>query len=1048
MSQIPYDFSAIREVCVELSKYAFLPTNLFNPNDPALLGKLDDLINVLCSQNGLKHQPIIPDAQLADYVFFPISQLLKHNIPQHCQPLLIRILRALTLNFPLWGQLDHAHFKQFLPLVLVLIGKRENIKQFEVVVKFLSSFLPCFTSFDTNDFALLAFVAQLVQLILNILEIPNIDVELRIECIDQNLFTLFSKVLHSDGEILAFISPGVISSLVRVLLGTSKNAHSTMHKSPPVLVAKILKVLGYLITTVYRDCTLESVLQSPNLSDAANVVQLLENAMHELDVSSNWDLQESSKQANSMSKKPNQRNGKWLRATRYQVLKTLQAFIPKLVKRNSPVIDSALCEFIRSILTECNQSLHVCERYLTEALLQIQNADLNNSCIKQPVVREVLKDLDLTKTVFFQAGHHEELVLLGGLKHMDKNNDNDNAILCKLIMDLCENIMNYKNSSISSKLSRKYRTKETVLHPHINMNKLKPVQEPKAKRIVEQTTASTAQMIVLSQMNEREEHILGKYFSKEMESKLKSILQNVGSKIEETNLNELLQTLFSNFDSDGMIIWVGSNLLLGNSPDISTDPLANFLVYDDEEEGKDINLLLEEPCCLVLDTSNKTLNDILNNNAITYDKKLQLDLTSSLHSISCMVDLVPHVVEEELMDLLPAIVECLTLSDDATRHYAQFLITKMAQTFTETKNVNQLIYDNISYIVDYCATKLNNSIINRCSVILSVICQLGGYEMISKFGDVLESIFEVLDYHHNPEYTSVCIEIFQLYLTIIREIDKKYMNFSERYLLSGKVEVSNDTLKPWSMTSMEQVIELIKPSKRHINLNQNNNKTQIREVDSDDEETIDEENFGSTTNQAEPTASEENERPWNSPIPQLAYKLIVQITNYGERMLTATSSLHLKTQILSCMTESIPLLATQYDSFLPQVAQSLWKIVYDMSTENVYLMEKSFQSLRMMIHYAQGFLIDRFLNAWALYQKNEMIKTLLLQGIQATGKNTVTGVSTSSALSTASHSSYPPALLKTVKAEFAKMLIEGLNVSFLRVSDVDYCKMTKIIENH
>ncbi|KAL6950840.1 hypothetical protein ACO0QE_000122 [Hanseniaspora vineae] len=975
MNQDPYDFSAIREVCVEVSKYAFLPTNIFNPNDPALLSSLDNLVDVLQSQEGLKHQPAITDAKLADYVFFPITQLLKHNIPQTCQPLLIRILKGLTLNFPLWGQLDHAHFKQFLPLALVLIGTKENIQQFEVVVNFLASFLPCFTSFDTNDLALLAFVAQLVQLILHILETQNVDTELRLKCLSQNLFTLFSKVLHSDGDILAFISPGVISALVRVLLGRTKNASSPMHKPSPVLVAKVLELLGYLITTVYGDSDLESILQLSDLSDSADVVQLLENTANELDVSLNLKLRELSKPHDSMSRNHNQRDEKWLK-----------------------------------------------------------------------VVREILKSLDLTKTVFFQAGYHEETTLVSGLKYMDKNSDNDNAILCKLITDLCENIMNFKNSLIGNKLSRAYKSEETILHPHVNMNKLKPVHESDTKLLLEHATVSGANLVVLSQLDEQEECILGKYFNKEMELKLKNILQNLGSKLEERNLNELLEALFSTFESDGMIIWIGSNLLLGHSPATETDPLSDFLVYEDEEKDKDSGYLLEEPCCLILDTSSKKLNDILNNNAITYDKKSQLNLTASLHGISCTVDLVPHVVKEELMDLLPAIVECLTLSDDATRHYAQFLITKMAQTYTDSKNINELIYENISYIVDYCATKLNNSIINRCSVILSVICQLGGYEMISSFGDVLESIFEVLDYHHDAEYTSVCVEIFQLFLTIIREIDKKYMACSEKYLISGKVEFSNSSLKPWSMTSMEQVIELIKPSEADIHSNQDSEQTQIQEVDSDDEE-IDEERFRSTEN-SEQNASTQEERPWTSPIPQQAYKLIVQITNYGERMLTTTTSLHLKTQILNCISESISLLATQYDSFLPQVAQSLWKIVYDMSTENVYLMEKSFQSLRMMIHYAQGFLIDRFLNAWAMYQKSALIKKLFLQEIQPKSRDSVTGVSPSDALSTAVNSSYPTALLKTVKAEFSKMLVEGLNVSFLRISDVEYCKIMKVIDKH
>ncbi|KAH3898899.1 uncharacterized protein SCODWIG_02926 [Saccharomycodes ludwigii] len=920
MSSISHIFQEIRPVCVELSRYVFLPDDLFDENDPHMLQKLDQIykiLNINLNSKDNKKQDL-NSPQFAEYCFVPLSQLLKHNIKsQYCKQY---ILKCLVPILQIWNPMDFQVFKQLLPILLVLLlDNNSKVSDSELFIDIFLNFTSPTKAIVINnehDTGLLGLLAQVIVKLLKILELKkNLSLKYRLKIVTI-LTNIYVEIFQKNGEILSFILPGNISSLVKVIIGVSseEGGHAqnksveklttnfansfnpsiggTNTKVPYPLVIDCLQLLQKIICIVYNDED-----NTNNVSSVTTIADIID------DKETNGPYLQVSENDNKNSHP--HRDEKWLRGTKTQVYKGVSTVLSQLLNRNNVYINQEIINFCSEIIRTCNSSLDNCRELLTKALLQLSSDNLQ--LIKTDDVENIINTVDIQKTIRFEQISTFQ-VLINSISYV-KNYE----CLHILVVQIYENLKN-------------------VIKP----------KKPAGNMLLREEYTMQSPIIIPSQIEAIDTvSLLNKVLSKEIEGLITRLLNVIGQNIPLQEISNIIEYLLSD-DDTGVGVWVAAELLHKIGTCGTEQEMQYLVVSDDEGMDEELHANIE----LVLENCNENITHILFHNN-EFD---EFKLTVSLYSINALgCEILQSNFKTNLIDFLPPIIECLAMDNEKVRRLSQIVVCNTAK-MVANMTVVQLVHDNIDYIVDYCGLKLNNFLTARVGVILSVVCQLGGYEIISNFKDILENLFRFLDYYHG--YESLCIEFYRFFIVIIKEVKKKYGND----LVIEHKRSCNTTFKPWGMENIEQIITFLDDNKG-IPLEETINNGEVEELIGDSDDELEDEN---------------TEIPWVSPIPKDTYTLLVQISNYGERLLTHNSNV-LKNLILSAYIEIIPLLASQYNSFLPQVAQSMWHIVVECSLQNDIFIEPCCKALQLMIRYSGDFISKRFINLYHIYDKSESI---------------------------------------------------------------------------
>ena len=124
------------------------------------------------------------------------------------------------------------------------------------------------------------------------------------------------------------------------------------------------------------------------------------------------------------------------------------------------------------------------------------------------------------------------------------------------------------------------------------------------------------------------------------------------------------------------------------------------------------------------------------------------------------------------------------------------------------------------------------------------------------------------------------------------------------------------------------------------------------DYDSDDEDSV-----------AENISKDEEENEWVSPIPRQSYRLLIQILQYGDRLLTHNSK-PLRIQILKIIKLIIPMLSTQYDSLLPQVAQVWDSVTQCLFDKDYSIINSASSTTETIITFSQDFISRKIIELW------------------------------------------------------------------------------------
>ena len=1088
-------FNELREPCVELSRFAFLPQKIFDPDSRELLDALGRLDSLLSAQQPTSDSDTTSSLRLAEYVFFPVSHLLRQNSlgePQ-TQFLLSIISHILRLWWHDGGTLSKELATQIFPILTYLINdsfneqelKEKKSREFKRVASLtLYQFYASLSnqnsykhSFFLSDGQpgnnkLLSAMAHSVTILLTLLlDSTNGDTrkdpELQLTILNA-LDLLYSDILNKDGEMLSLILPGNVSTFSKFLCAPGRGVY-------PRVVSETLRVMGGLLTAVYDDLSLGVVIEQGD-------IKLLTEQEQKQNL-----LTTPQPVVSTEYKAGNHRTTSWLRGTSQQVKRALQSFIPKLIKRDSHEINSALVEFLSTLLIHSGKSLYLCRDFLISTLLELGNDPISllrdHSYHYSDDIRKVtIGNLHKLST----AVHVDDTSRVRSITFALRQ-----SLMVKPDKDGLQGIVKLAISQLMGALTSEYYTSKGL-----NSGSLLLKRDPGIVERTSSVTSSTSAMeLVRLQGNKtgtivelRSSFVL-RDLSRDMQQDLVELLYALGSAMVILGdssgdipdmISELLQPSVEVTDHVSSIaattttgtipslrrrvaaMWVASNLMRGAKTYISEDThdeLASWGTTPSQIDADILNvpteILLEAAYAFIeeLDMSTEGTNNMA--------KEYESGLCTALFAIetSCLV--IGDDFKHELIDYLYPVIENLASSSPSVREFARGCTQTLANQLYGG-DVKTLIVDNVDYLVDAVSNKLNLGMTERVGTVLTVICKMVGYEAVLSFRDVLETLFKLLDYYHG--YSDLCLQFFQLFKVLVNEMKVTYMKSQKVHLL-GNEHLARSTYAPWGMTNIEQVInvldkvadetELLLGDQSDYPLEEGEpknfqeyfeRKLKEVEVDSDDEEGEGDGIQGTLGNDREKEGTkkekeeeEDDAEKWVSPIPRASYRLLLQILSYGERLLKHNSK-PLKVEILGVIKLLVEPLATQYSSLLPQVAQ-IWDALVECCLDTDYsIVIPACECIQEVIHYSGDFVAKRFLDLWGtLSEKVQLVKDTLGDGdtnLLPTSRSNKVVVSMNTI------KSLPPLKRNTLVA-LSKMLLEGISVSETLLPEVTLMKMLR-----
>ncbi|SCV01267.1 LAME_0G15104g1_1 [Lachancea meyersii CBS 8951] len=1005
-------FQRVRPHCIELSREAFLPKTTFDPSSATLLKALRSVEHELEKLEEI--EKLAP--AFADYVFIPIAHLLQQGGlgTSQTEAVLLIIGHLLSLSWSSVGSFPQALAQQLFPLLTYLISSDRDNKdllkkpvQFQysgcvVLKKFfkalaIQKLYHVYTYF--SDPKSLPSLGHSVTILLDILQGNDHESDLQLMAIEA-LHTLYVKLLQ-DGETISFILPGNVSTFSKLLLkpGLTVNAD---------VVCSTMGLFGSLLSLVYCDHDLHiSKLPAPDLqhrlterqdSQVVAAVQIDESAFK--------------------NKHPHRTN-KWLKATTSQVKTALEAILPKLLKRENSRINNAIKDFLETVVDKCHDSLSNCLELFTVTSLdtQLPAPRLLESCGSSGMIKLTLEN---QISNFPTALQFESVKVLQrfsfALSVLAQNSERDFELIDRAVFEL--------QRSFSDFLEQK----------NLRFNDYKVIEQSSLVIIGQDLFEHTDQL-----------HQVFPRVSKSFEEALSNLLHNVGTYCGIAHTDDMVMTLLTKNYTDSthgkaVAIWISSLLIKGSmkKTEKNDDIVDQFLAFDVNQSE------VPAACFMVLESCLGILNEV-SQNGRTITRSEEIDAIVGLHSIKLMNESMESEFEGELIDVLFPVMDCLASSSPSIRSFAQVTTMEIARSHYGG-SVRDLIWENMDYLVDSLSIRLSNCMTQRVATLLMVICRIGGYDTIRSFKDVLETIFRLLDYYHG--YEDLCVEFFQLFDIVVTEMNKKYLGNRDSVLkLTDKQELKG-SFGPWEMQNIHQVTDVLErmksyriagnPDAREADDPEPGNfqeffNSKLREVDSDDEEEdndIEKDLHGAHSDGNPEDAS----KKWTSPIPRDSYRLLLQITAYGDRLLTH-SSRPLKVQILQLARKIFPMLATEYDMLLPQVAKS-WDMVVQISLGADYsLVKPALECLRSIINCSGDFVTKRFIDMWGLITRD----SALLQNV---GRRRANLQVSGKGKTLVKAQNFPSITTEALKA-LGWMILEGISKTELLVTDAQLQEMVR-----
>lgn len=930
----------LKPVCVEISKIA-----LQGQQNPDAARRVQELLTQL---NGILEHQIQYDAgalddKIADYVFFPLSHLLrKHDAyPIRLIETVIRSLRLLIQHG--WKARIPKDLSQQLLILLTFIvggvpgrGSTQSAKPEETILEGYEALTALIKAAGVSaknspltDERIIPSFGHAVSVILDGVtdgSTPDIQLEAL-----QAISAVYATI--KQDEVLATFFPGSVSSLSRLL---SPPLSAKAQQRVLVSGANVLKLI---LTKVLGD------LKTRNLQGRAGK-----------DAS---DAQEPGQDGEVEGKVL---TPAWLTATTSQVRMALSTVL-KLRNHDGTNVRQAMERLCVALLDECRSSLSNCTSMLVESAMVLREDHSESpSGLGIPELGDngssfcgtSLQDL---ATIYPELLDSINTVVYKWITSMSRvMQSSDERVKQRAIRSIIKgqelmSALGVESSNLDESLSSALR--DSIVALILNS------KDPKVLNDVdldENLWRNSALVQTGQEMQTFRPVLLPQESQRDTRRDVAALIQNVGSSRQQTKLAaELLPYIRDSTGVDQVAsYWLAFELL--KSSFSKTAEVDDFLDFTDaltESASADQDLVFNElySCSVsILDAHSDADDEV--------DWRLE---AIALEVTAFAASRLAQSFRPELIDVLYPISTFLGSGRPELRGHAIVTLNNVAK-YCGYGNVSELIIDNVDYMVNSVSLRLNQFDISPASTkVLTMMIRLSGPRLLPFLDDVVAGIFTALDNYHG--YTALVESLFGVLSEVVEQGVK-----SDRLLIEDRhSKTVNHKKRPLESSGIEESLDFLHKRSR---------RRREQEKDGDLEEVIrgHPQNAWKSANdeldaiEARDQGNENTEEPPPNndevTIPKMpTYTLLTKITSLAQHYLTSPTPT-LRKQLLDLVSKVSLALALDENAFLPLV-NDIWPVIISrLHDTEPYVVVAACGTLGELCEGAGDFLSSRIKTVW------------------------------------------------------------------------------------
>ncbi|KAL2164420.1 hypothetical protein VTH06DRAFT_3636 [Thermothelomyces fergusii] len=710
-------FQQLKKVCVPLSQLALVPKDKV-VDSKEVLRLLDSLINLWTLQAG--RDETVLDDKLADYVFFPLSHLLRgrDRYSVRVTETVIRLLRLLIQHG--WrAKASPQLFQQLLIFLTFAIGgvpgqpkkdvpEETVIEGFRTLAALVGIAQPSHLSAPPSEPGPRNETIQALDLSVTAMldgitdgPIPAIQLEAA-----QCLRAVFATI--KQHAVLAQVLPGTVSALAKVL--SPPQANQTQRR----VLQRCLEVLQLVLVTVLGDIRVRSILRE--LQSAG-------------ETDSNVAVETQNPSASGLL------TPSWLKATASQLKIALSAVL-KLRAHESEDVQSALHGFCIALLDECHSSLANCQLILVETAMMLEDPDTTPSRLQTS-----LQDL---ASIHPELGNSIKSALYNWVTGLPRVMQSSDERVRQLAVRSIR-----RGSKLAAALHMDSFTLNDALGDSLRDGIVMLVKGSKEPKIVDDAAADvlTSSGDLVRSGTELATYrpvLLGQEGQKATRTEIGSLISNIGPAAQQV---QVATTMLSHVrDSEGVeriaSLWLAFELLK-----------ATYAQSSELDEMLDLSSLgesrqQEEAFRELYDYSVSVL--AAHSDSAEADWRLE---AIALEVAAFAASRLKADFRPELIDVLYPVTTFLGSPVPQLRAHAITTLNMVAAS-CGYGSVSDLIVDNADYMVNAISLRLNTFDITPASIrVLTMVIRLTGPRLIPYLDDVVAAIFAALDnYHGYPAF--------------------------------------------------------------------------------------------------------------------------------------------------------------------------------------------------------------------------------------------------------------------------------------------------------
>lgn len=919
-------FQRLKPPCVAVGQAA-LALNGTQVNGYTATDELDKIRRILSSATSLTHNAL--DAKLAEYVFFPIAQLLKAS-----QKLSIRALELCLQCITIlvekgWRQDIPASLTAQLLILCTMLAEKspKGLSFSETTGELQASSFWCMY----HLFFVVALNAETAKMLRSETNFPQLgqtfstildgiydggSVEAQVAATNA-LDALVMNV--ADIEAQASFLPGIVSKLTKVLTPQTKS-----RRNHTVLV-RCLSIFVCLLKNTMSD-SMRS--QSRNNDETKNTI-----------IDAKW--QDSA-------------------ATR---LRPALSNILRLKSHSRADVKSSVAQLCLTVLQYCRETLENCSRMTLEVLLTL-STDKNGSDTARELVILMRMDPSLSMSLQNQlydwlqslstvmqgsdeqvkAAKLEQIVAgYGLLKETHSNTDMIDRLFAKALRDCVVVTLNVPNS----------KHEPALLNSQIQTMDVEMLKHDTSKTKFSMPLVKYKGQEDILGLIER----LSKQISRSMTSA--NFVGDLARRLQQSQGEEQIANFW--------LLQIAVENMLHHKT--SVDDLLNL----DDETNSTVTEYLEELYSFSLSILSDSPGEL-------YDSRFH---SLALRSLALRAQGAGQEFRYELVDALYPVLHTLATPETQLQRdsIAALNIFSTACGYTSVK---QLIVDNVDYLTNAVALKLNAFDVSpQAPQVLLMMVRLAGPSLLPYLEDTIDSIFAALENYHG--YPLLVELLFQV-LSVVADEGARAPLLA---ITNGGVNFVARKLDEWRPTTVDNLSALLQrraiATKEASDLEKNTNpqhpKTPWKEINRVQDSGLQE------ADQQYDNYDVHMEDAEVAPPAAKTYNLLLKINDLTQHFLPSSSP-SLRSRLLNLIKATVPAMAKHENSFLPLI-NTLWpEIVARLDDEEQYIVASAVDVIGVLCEYAGDFMRTRVAQIWPrLREIYQNLAKELVQSVSSENKS-------------------------------------------------------------